>query len=73
MVSFLEVPTCLHLQFGLLGGTRRLWAARAKRALGQRSSGFKNHGTRNGTIFQTLSMRSWTGWKINAHVKRAER
>ena len=45
----------------------------AKRALGQRSSGFKNHGTRNGTIFQTLSMESWICWKINVHVKRARR
>ena len=45
----------------------------AKRALGQWSSGFKNHDTRNGTIFQTLSMESKKGWKINAHVKRVGR
>ena len=33
--------------------------ALAKQALGQWISGFKNHGTRNGTAFQNLSMESW--------------
>ena len=70
---FLEVPVGLDPQSGLLGGVSWLRSVRVRRALGQWSGGFKNYKTRNGTVFQASSMESWKDWKINAHVKRAER
>ena len=64
MVSFLEVPAGLDHSLVFWEVLASLepcvpgepWA---KLALGQWSSGFKNHETHNGTVFQTSSMESW--------------
>ena len=66
LVSFLEVLASLDPQFGLLGvlvGSESCVpnGPYAKRAVGKRSSGFKNHDIHNGTIFQILSIESWIG------------